>query len=1305
MTTIARYAFSDCTNLNSINYPRSWKTAGSYIFKGCSSLTSITVPEGVTAIPDYAFSNANYLHAIELPSTLERIGTSAFHTCTSMQTIELPDGVTTICDYAFYSCTNINTIYLPKSLTIIGQNAFANCTSLTVINYAGDASEWTAVSVGSGNDSIQNKEINFDVEIPDKQYPSAIIQHGELLLDMTEALSLDASASSDNIGIMTFMWDLGDGSVVSSIKTAHYYDSPGTYIVTLTVKDYSGNTTVSTVSVLVVDVNDPDSGYTTLVFNICDSVSLDKMKGSQVSLVTDDGQRMALTDNSGKVSFVVRNGSYDVNICAKNYFVRTVTVIADGGIAEHDIGLNRTSIMTGSFTVTELTWEEIIEAGIDPEDDGNQHVYEYAAVFTFVAGVKTYDIPYYVLKNESEKVVGSSGPEKIHIDADFEQSSGQSGSSGPAFGDVGGWDIVVYPITEEFLLIIYGEAHWLKEMYRAELIVNNNSNTDELLDVTATINLPQGMSLAAMVAGQQNATKELGNIGCSSSASAEWYLRGDEEGDYNINVDVTATTSYGEELHAVYSTAEPVHVYAGSALHMHIIADDIAERGKDYTVKFRLENVSDKSIYGLSFGITGMEQYKVLGYGDKEAWMPLENVDYGDAFTKEIKELAPSGYVELELSTTIWFNSALELIAFTEVGAFVDIAYYLTDVTMVTLGGSTTEIPYDYEINRVERDHIVSKIIKELYGLLFPEANVSYDLGGTLIEITGEILGADVHVIRFAKTLLKLQKGETDSRLTISINDGRGTEDSIYNDVVRITTGTPGEGIIDTLNGTKIKCNPGEGKWVSIEAKGPGSTRIKVAIEDDYGRVRREYSFNYIVEDKEISQKLTLSPDEINSKTTVDANTWAETIRKIREDEKSAYESNPYMWFDSTLELEIEGKTTDSNYTFTLTEKQIKDLTDKTAVTNIKLEGSVAGMDFPREVLETYAAQSDEECTVYARRLGDEEAYELGFCGITYQFMMTVGSDRISSFGNQNVYITLPYELKENENADDLIIRHISEDGTVEVLNAVYDTESKTISFNTSGFSFFEITHEVVPVTGWQKIDGIWYFYDDSGSMATGWKLVTGNWYYFTQNGVMQTGWQKINNIWYYLAPSGAMQTGWQKVGNVWYYLNPSGAMQVGWLQIGGIWYYFAESGAMQTGWQKINNIWYYFNPSGSMQVGWLQIGGIWYYFAASGAMQTGWLKLGNIWYYFNPSGSMQVGWLQIGGIWYYFTASGAMQTGWLKLGNIWYYFNPSGSMQVGWLQIGVIWYYFTASGAMVTGTQIINGKMYNFSSSGAWIP
>ncbi len=120
-------------------------------------------------------------------------------------------------------------------------------------------------------------------------------------------------------------------------------------------------------------------------------------------------------------------------------------------------------------------------------------------------------------------------------------------------------------------------------------------------------------------------------------------------------------------------------------------------------------------------------------------------------------------------------------------------------------------------------------------------------------------------------------------------------------------------------------------------------------------------------------------------------------------------------------------------------------------------------------------------------------------------------------------------------------------------------------------------------LTGWQYIDGAWYFYNESGEKHTGWLLDGGKWYYLKSDGVMATGWVKSGSSWYFMSKSGAMATGWVKSGNDWYFMKSNGAMATGWVKSGSKWYFMKSSGAMATGWVKSSGKWYYMDASGAM--------------------------------------------------------------------------------------------------------------------------
>ena len=73
------------------------------------------------------------------------------------------------------------------------------------------------------------------------------------------------------------------------------------------------------------------------------------------------------------------------------------------------------------------------------------------------------------------------------------------------------------------------------------------------------------------------------------------------------------------------------------------------------------------------------------------------------------------------------------------------------------------------------------------------------------------------------------------------------------------------------------------------------------------------------------------------------------------------------------------------------------------------------------------------------------------------------------------------------------------------------------------GISTFYFNERGYMVTGWQKIEGEWYFFDEkSGAMRKGWILWSGSWFYLDPtDGHMHTGWIDYKQKRCYLEPSG----------------------------------------------------------------------------------------------------------------------------------------------------------------------------------------
>ena len=139
--------------------------------------------------------------------------------------------------------------------------------------------------------------------------------------------------------------------------------------------------------------------------------------------------------------------------------------------------------------------------------------------------------------------------------------------------------------------------------------------------------------------------------------------------------------------------------------------------------------------------------------------------------------------------------------------------------------------------------------------------------------------------------------------------------------------------------------------------------------------------------------------------------------------------------------------------------------------------------------------------------------------------------------------------------------------------NAVgwYTIDGKEYYFDQSGMLcidrtsddgyLLDINGEAVSTTGWYTSvsENIYYVLED-GKAATGWNKINGNWYFFSSDGVMYADTTTPDS--YFVGPDGAMaeEEGWKDVNNaLWYYTLSNGKVVAGWQYIGGSWYYFEE--------------------------------------------------------------------------------------------------------------------------------------------------
>ena len=225
------------------------KTAFTY----CSELTEITIPSSVTDIEAIAFLSCYDLTKILVSSNNEKYSSENGVLYNEDKTIlikypegkndkscTIPNSVTSIVDYAFYNCSVLTSVTIPNSVTSIGDYAFSYCSSLTEIIVSSNNEKFS-----SDNGVLFNKDKTILIKYPEgnknSKYtiPNSVTSIGEDAFKNCKGLTtVTIGENVESIGEYAFSYCIGLTSItipnsVTSIGLGAFYDCSGLIEVTI----------------------------------------------------------------------------------------------------------------------------------------------------------------------------------------------------------------------------------------------------------------------------------------------------------------------------------------------------------------------------------------------------------------------------------------------------------------------------------------------------------------------------------------------------------------------------------------------------------------------------------------------------------------------------------------------------------------------------------------------------------------------------------------------------------------------------------------------------------------------------------------------------------------------------------------------------------------------------------------------------------------------------------------------------------------------------------------------------------------
>lgn len=147
---------------------------GGALFCGCTQLESAVLSSQITALSSANagelffcgfFEGCIALTSVQIPDSVTQLGMFTFLNCTSLTAITIPSSVTKIAEYAFYACTALTTVTIQTGLTQVGTMAFYLCDSLSDVYYTGTESDWSAISISTGNDALTSAALHTGTAI------------------------------------------------------------------------------------------------------------------------------------------------------------------------------------------------------------------------------------------------------------------------------------------------------------------------------------------------------------------------------------------------------------------------------------------------------------------------------------------------------------------------------------------------------------------------------------------------------------------------------------------------------------------------------------------------------------------------------------------------------------------------------------------------------------------------------------------------------------------------------------------------------------------------------------------------------------------------------------------------------------------------------------------------------------------------------------------------------------------------------------------------------------------------------------
>ncbi len=418
----------------------------------------------------------------------------------------------------------------------------------------------------------------------DEEKPQAIISEGYVAITGLK-ITLDGSMSTDNIGIEKYQWDLGNGDIKIGKSPSYTYEEAGEYVVTLQVFDKAGNSDKSSAKIIVYDAAQAGRVKIQLV-----DESRMPIADAYVYQYLDNGDMVRKTDVNGYVTIDGKAGTHKIAVFKNGYeTIDTEIEIEPLSNEVHTIVMKEGSIAKTLVSTHKMSYQEIINSGIDLSNPDNYEVYRYEIKLVY----EKREVPIIY-----EIVVNGSGETLKKEQLAFGNGTTQEKENRITGGGCSVVSSGNGEASNVFVITISGGVEWMKNFYAVDTYIQNAMSETFGMDIESELLTYDTDALTFMQGNNTNKTYEPAqSITSGGINQSTYYFRAEQSGECEFEYIVKGTISPIDETFEIVTKAQTtIETVTGEGIKLYVELDSAVEMGATTTVIVTAKNES-KQIY------------------------------------------------------------------------------------------------------------------------------------------------------------------------------------------------------------------------------------------------------------------------------------------------------------------------------------------------------------------------------------------------------------------------------------------------------------------------------------------------------------------------------------------------------------------------------------------------------------------------------------------------------------------------------------------------------------------------------------